>query len=85
LGWRLRVEVHRATSFSGAIVVEDLDRIVVDARWVQADACGPHLEGCPLWVREPLAAWLDERFTEARSFRYRVDGSDRAQLQVQRV
>lgn len=85
MGWRLRVEVHRATEFAGDLVLEDLDEIVVDARWVPADACGPHLEACPAWVREPLTTWLADRFEEATTFRYRVEGADRSSLNVVRL
>lgn len=85
MGWRLRVEVHRATEFAGDLVVEDLDDIVVDARWVPVDACGPHLEACPIWVREPLTTWLGDRLAEATTFRYRVEGADRAGLNVVRL
>jgi 8-oxo-dGTP diphosphatase len=85
MGWRLRVEVHRATSFAGDLVVEDLDDIVIDARWVPVDACGGHLEACPVWVREPLASWLDSRAITSKTFRYRVDGADRAAMNVVRL
>jgi ADP-ribose pyrophosphatase YjhB (NUDIX family) len=85
LGWRLRVEVHRALEFSGDLVLEDLDEIVVDAQWVQTDACGPHLEACPVWVREPLAAYLETRWNEPTSFRYRVHGADRSAMTVVRL
>ena len=85
MGWHLRVEVHRATGYTGDLVVEDLDQIVVDAQWVPVDACGPHLEACPTWVREPLSSWLDERFTQPRAFRYRVDGADRSSITVTRL
>jgi 8-oxo-dGTP diphosphatase len=87
MGWRLRVEVHRALDFAGDLVLEDLDEIVVDAQWVDAGACGPHLEACPVWVREPLAAYLAERWsgTEPPSFRYRVEGADRAAMTVVRL
>jgi 8-oxo-dGTP pyrophosphatase MutT (NUDIX family) len=84
MGWHLRVEVHRATGFTGELVVDDLDGIVVDARWVDADACVRHLDGCPLWVREPLVAWLDERFAERRAYRYRVEGTHRDAVTVVR-
>ena len=85
MGWKLRVEVHRALDFSGDVVVEDLDEIVVDARWVHLDACGSHLEDCPVWVREPLSSYLDERWASAPSFRYRVDGADRSAMTVVRL
>lgn len=87
LGWRLRVEVHRAIDFAGDLVLEDLDEIVVDAQWVSADACDAHLEQCPEWVREPLSTYLADRWagTDARSFHYRVEGADRATMQVVRL
>ena len=85
LGWRLRVEVHRALSFEGELVLADLDEIVVDARWVPVDACGPHLEACPPWVREPLAAYLAQRHEAERQFRYQVEGADRATMVVTRL
>jgi len=85
LGWRLRVEVHLALDFSGDLVVEDLDEIVVDARWVHAGACGAHLEQCPLWVREPLSAYLSDRWDDHRSFRYLVEGGDRTAITVTRL
>jgi len=85
MGWRMRVEVHRAVEFSGDLVLEDLDEIVVDARWVAADSCGPHLEACPVWVREPLSTWLADRHPDARSYRYQVEGADRASMTVTRL
>ena len=74
-GWHLRVEVHRALAYEGELHVDDCDGIVVDARFVPVDECHPHLEECHVWVREPLTAWLTERFepaTPPRSFRYDV-------------
>lgn len=85
MGWKLRVEVHRALEFSGDLVLEDLDEIVVGAEWVAPDACGGHLEQCPVWVREPLASYLADRWGDRRAFRYRVDGADRAAMTVTRL
>jgi 8-oxo-dGTP diphosphatase len=85
MGWRMRVEVHRAVEFSGHLVLEDLDQIVVDAQWVAAEACAPHLEACPVWVREPLATWLTDRHEHGRAYRYHVEGADRASMTVTRL
>ncbi len=85
MGWRMRVEVHRALDYSGELVVDDLDQIVIAAQWVAPERCGPHLEAGPVWVREPLAAYLVGRWDDTRSYRYRVDGADRATMTVVRL
>ena len=84
LGWHLRVEVHRALEFDGELRVADPDGIVVDARFVPLDACVEHLAAGHVWVREPLAAWLAERWTDSRSYRYRLDGEQLGSIQVVR-
>ncbi|CAN5773295.1 hypothetical protein BH24ACT3_BH24ACT3_13700 [soil metagenome] len=85
LGWRLRVEVHRATGYEGYLVVDDPDGIVVEARFVSPDACVTHLDACQQWVREPLSEWIADRFTERRDYGYRVLGADVATLAVHRT
>jgi 8-oxo-dGTP diphosphatase len=46
MGWRMRVEVHRAVDFSGDLVVDDLDQIVIDARWnVRCGCASPSPRG----------------------------------------
>lgn len=85
LGWHLRVEVHRALDFRGDLRVDDVDGIVIDARYVPTHECPVHLDACPPWVREPLAAWLEERWESGREWRYRVDGLTRAEMQVLRL
>lgn len=73
LGWRMRVEVHRAVAYTGDLAVGDPDGIVVAARFVPAEAWEDHLSACHPWVREPLSAWLVERWESVRSYRYHVD------------
>lgn len=85
MGWTMRVEVHRAVAYEGELRIDDPDGIVVDARFVDVGACAGHLADCHPWVREPLGAWLDERWDEGRSYRYRVDGADRHNLSVVRL
>lgn len=85
MGWHMRVEVHRALAFEGELCVDDPDGIVVDARFVHPERCGEHLVDCHPWVREPLGAWLAERWIESRAYRYRVDGTDRQSLSVVRL
>ncbi len=87
LGWRLRAEVHLATSWEGDVRIDDPDGIVVDAAFVGCDDCVGHLDGQHPWVREPLTSWLDERWPSAaaRPFDYRVDGADLRTVVVTRV
>jgi 8-oxo-dGTP diphosphatase len=77
LGWRLRVEVHRAVEIEGELAVgDDPDGIVVDARYVDLGACATHLGGSAPWVREPLSEWADEQWTGGRDYRYAIDGRE---------
>lgn len=85
LGWTMRVEVHRAVAFEGKLRLTDPDGIVVDACFVDPGDCAAHLAQCHPWVREPLGAWLADRWVDARSYRYRVEGADRHSLSVTRL
>ena len=82
LGWTLRVEVHRAAAVEGALQLDDPDGIVFDACYVPGAACPGRLADAHPWVREPLTAWIGERWPEARTFRYAVSGTDPATFQV---
>jgi 8-oxo-dGTP diphosphatase len=84
LGWRLRVEVHVALGYDGELRVDDPDGIVEEALFVPPHACGPHLDGCHPWVREPLSAWLDERWDGGRRFSYGIEGGTLAEAVVTR-
>ena len=85
MGWRLRVEVHRGLAYEGELAVDDPDGIVVDARFVPVDECSVHLAATWLPTHEPLFAYLADRWTEVRSYRYRVDGDARATMRVTRL
>ena len=85
MGWRLRVEVHRALAYEGDLIVEDEDGIVVDARFVQPADCGSVLAGTWRPTQEPLAAWLDAPWAGSRTWRYRVEGATRDEMRVVRL
>lgn len=53
----LHAQVFRATGFSGSLVVDDPDNVVVDARWVGLGEAKELLATSPQWVWEPA---LDE-------------------------
>ena len=87
LGWRLRVEAHLAVAYEGELRVDDPDGIVVDARFVDLEACDGLVAGGHPWVREPLGEWLAERWDqhEARPYGFFVAGRDPATLIVTRA
>ena len=88
LGWRLRVEVHRALRVEGTLVVgDDPDGIVVGADFVAHADCGARLDGAPPWVREPLVDWLAAGGFDgpAPEYRYLVEGDDMSALTIHRV
>ena len=91
LGWDLRAEVHLAIEYDGDVHVDDPDGIVVDAGFVPLALAHDRLAGCHPWVREPLIAWLLERWAvsevadEVRLFGYRVDGADAGSISVTRL
>lgn len=86
LGWIMRCEVHLAASFEGELRVADPDGIVVEAAFVPPEALAERLASCMQWVREPLHAWLTDRWTPVspRRFEFEVRGSNFAELRVSR-
>jgi 8-oxo-dGTP diphosphatase len=86
MGWRMHCEVHLAVGFEGELRVEDPDGIVVEAAFVPAGECIDRLASCALWVREPLCAWLSERWDAdaQRAFCYEVRGTTRDAMRVVR-
>ncbi|MBA3654219.1 MAG: NUDIX hydrolase [Actinobacteria bacterium] len=85
MGWHLRVEVHRAIEFEGDLAADDPDEIVIDARFFPVDAIDDQVATMWLPTHEPLLAWLAERWTEARTFRYRIEGPDRTTMNITRL
>lgn len=85
LGWSLRVEAHLAVDVTGELEVADPDGIVVDACYVPCTDCDARLAGAHPWVREPLSAWLTERWRGTRRFRYEIEGADPRDLQITRL
>jgi 8-oxo-dGTP diphosphatase len=84
-GWIMNVQVHRAIAYDGDLRVDDPDGIVVDARFVPTDECSAVLATSWQLLHEPLGAWLAERWDDERHYRYRVDGSVRAEMTVTRL
>ena len=85
MGWHLRVEVYRALTYEGAIAIDDPDGIVIDAGFLTLEACRLQLATTWLPTHEPLLHWLDERWSEQRSYRYHIEGASRSAMTITRV
>lgn len=85
LGWRMRVEAWRAVKVTGELAIADPDGIVEEARYVAHEECPPLLETVAPWVRDPIHEWLAEPWSERRTFRYSVRGSERASAEIIRL
>ncbi|MCY4271360.1 MAG: NUDIX hydrolase [bacterium] len=85
LGWRLRVEAHRALHWKGEIVLEDPDGIVEHADFYGLEECEGRLAHSPRWVREPLLEWCRRRPDQMLSYRYQVSGVEIDGLAVTRL
>ncbi|MGF1600152.1 MAG: NUDIX domain-containing protein [Acidimicrobiales bacterium] len=84
-GFHLRVEAHLGLEFSGDIVVDDPDGIVVDVAFVRRSEVGRRLDGALPWVVEPLLAHLVEGVDDGRLFQYRMTGARRHDRRVERL
>jgi 8-oxo-dGTP pyrophosphatase MutT (NUDIX family) len=86
MGWRMRCEVHLAVGFTGELRVDDPDGIVVEAAFVPCSECNDRLASCAQWVREPLGAWLRQRWAPGSGvgFHYEVHGTGRDNMRVVR-
>lgn len=69
----LRVEAYKATTWTGELVIDDPDGIVVGAKFLHHADVREHLATSPQWVSEPLLGYLED--PTQTEFRYRVDGS----------
>lgn len=85
MGWTMRVEAWLAASWTGELRFDDPDGIVETASWVPLESFGVHLDAGPIWVAEPVSAWMADRWVEPRTFTYRVEGVDRSTSRVTRV
>ena len=67
--------------------IDDPDGIVIDACFAPRDEWPDMLDTCAPWVREPLAEWLEHRWSpdQRRDYVYDVLGTRRDQLRVVRA
>lgn len=74
--WVMNVSAHRALEWSGELLVDDPDGIVVDAGFCGATEVARRLHESPRWVREPLLAWTQRRPSAEPSYCYKVEALD---------
>ena len=84
LEMHLAVEVHRAEGFGGALLLDDPDGIVTDARFVAPDGAEALLGTAPAWVADPLLDWLRDPWDDARHFVFRALGTEPARMRAER-
>jgi 8-oxo-dGTP diphosphatase len=85
LGFFLQVEAHRAVSFTGELVLDDPDGIVVGAEFCDRPTALQRLGGAPRWVAEPLLDCLDQGLDDGRLYRYHLAGADPHERRVSRL
>lgn len=79
----LRVETHVAERWSGDLVVDDPDGIVVDADFMDWPQAEGKLSDSPRWVGEPLTTWLNGGDCD-QPFGYRVTSDGAGGFSVER-
>ena len=84
-GFRLDVWCHRAEAYTGTVVVDDPDGIVIAAEYVALDLVSDWLDGSPPWVTEPLVEYLSGAVDDQHRFRYRLTGGPSGERRVLRL
>lgn len=84
-GFFLEVEAHRADGFSGAVVIDDPDGIVISAEFLDIASASDRLGSASPWVVEPLLAHLTTGVDDGRLFEYRVEGGRGEERTIHRL
>ena len=80
----LQVKVFEAIEWKGSIVINDPDGIVEDADFFPKRDCEIRLKDSPIWVREPLLAYLGGKIPSEKFFKYSVTSDESKNLIVER-
>ena len=83
MGWEMTVESWFATAAHGEIALNDPDRIVEQAIFVDLAHVAVLLGDSPPWVRIPILAWLDGGMQPIPTHAFHVRGADRATARVE--
>lgn len=84
MGWQMTVESWFSPVAHGEISLNDPDRIVEHAMFVDLDHVEAMLAESPMWVKVPIVAWLKAGMTPLDPFEFSVHGADRETARVER-
>ena len=83
MGWEMTVESWFATIAHGQIALNDPDKIVEQALFVDLHDVADLLAGSPPWVRVPILAWLEGGMQPIGNHEFHVYGADRATARIE--
>ena len=83
MGWQMTVESWFATIAVGEIALNDPDKIVEDARFVDLDDVEALLASSPPWVRVPIMLWLELGMQPIDAHEFHVYGADRTTARIE--
>ena len=83
MGWEMTVESWFATAAHGIIALNDPDRIVEQAVFVDLGAVESLLVDSPPWVRIPVLSWLEGGMRPMPAHSFHVHGADRATARIE--
>lgn len=83
LGWQLTVEAWETDQVAGEICIADPDGIVEEVRHTSAADAVQLMAASPLWVREPVGAWLGG--DREQHYRFALRGTNRASARAERI
>lgn len=83
MGWEMKVESWFSTNVHGTIALNDPDRIVEQAVFVDLGDVEALLADSPPWVRIPIMAWIGGGLQPIRAHEFHVYGADRATARIE--
>ena len=83
MGWEMTVDSWFATAAHGTIALNDPDRIVEQAVFVELAQVEALLVDSPPWVRIPVLAWIGGGMQPMAAYSFHVRGADRATAQIE--
>ena len=83
MGWEMTVESWFSSVAHGTIALNDPDRIVEQAMFVDLHRIEGLLADSPPWVRIPVLDWIGLGMQPMHAYDFRVYGADRATARIE--